>query len=95
MQRNLFAGDERPVGDLRADRANEPLRVRVGSRAAERGLADGDADIGEDGTAALSQRALSAPQIFRHEAQDGRQGSHQSLDSARNKTAIPTILETS
>jgi hypothetical protein len=44
------------------------------------------------GTVALSHRALSAPQVFRHEAQDRREGRHRSVDGASNKVTFVRIL---
>jgi hypothetical protein len=37
---------------------------------------------------ALSHRAISTPQIFRDEAEDGRQDNHQSSNAAGNRAAL-------
>jgi IS5 family transposase len=41
-----------------------------------------------DGAVALSHRAISTPQIFRHQAEDRRQDSHQSSNIAGNRAAL-------
>jgi hypothetical protein len=46
------------------------------------------------GAVALSHRAILTPQIFRHEAEDRRQDSHQSSNAADNRITFVPIFET-
>src|SRR5689334_14801687 len=43
-----FPEDEHAIGDLAADGADEPFRIGVGSWAARRDFAHGDASVGQD-----------------------------------------------
>src|SRR3989442_8254549 len=52
-----LAEDEHAVGDLTADGADEPFRVRVGPRASRRDPAPGDTRIGQNGVEGVGELA--------------------------------------